>query len=181
MFLCTLRNAGRPPSNNDSLIEHIVSPYPTNNTSPSASEVKTSSGSHIWGNMDSQSISTTAKCILLSSWRKSTRERYNSVLQQWHDFFGSGETNYLQLFSTSVLKLFTELYEKGCQYSSITLACRALASVVILRGYTTLSDHPLIKCFIKEVFHLRPPKPKYFSICDADTLLRYWQQIEDNF
>ena len=81
---------------------------------------------------------------------------------------------------TSVLKFFTELYEKGCQYSSITLARSALASVVTLRGYATLSDHPLIKRFIKGVFHLRPPKPKYSSIWDADILLRYWQKIEDN-
>ena len=162
MVPCTLRNAGRPPSNNASLIEHIVSPYPPNNTSPSASQVKTSSGSHIWGNIDSQNVSRTTQYILLSSWRKSTRERYNSVLQQWHDFFGREETNYLQLFSMSVLKFFTELYEKGCQYSSITLACRALASVVTLRGYTTLSDHPLIKCFIKGVFHLKTTKTKIF-------------------
>ena len=173
----TLGDAGRPPSNNDSLIEHIVSPYPPNNTSPSASQVKTSSGSHIWGNIESQNVSKTTQYILLSSWRKSTRGRYNSVLQQWHDFCGREETNYLLPDVTSVLKFFTELYEKGCQYSSITLARSALASVVTLRGYATLSDHPLIKRFIKGVFHLRPPKPKYSSIWDADILLRHLQQI----
>ena len=81
---------------------------------------------------------------------------------------------------TSVLKFFTGLYEKFCQYSSITLARSALASVVTLRGYTTLSNHPLIKSFIKGVYHLRPEKPKHSSIWDADILLRNWQQIEDN-
>ena len=176
----TLGNAGRPPSNNDSLIEHIVSPYPPNNTSPSASQVKTSSGSHIWGNINSQNVSTTTQYILRSSWRKSTRGRYNSVVQQWHDFCGREETNYLLPDVTSVLKFFTELYEKGCQYSSITLARSALASVVTLRGYATLSDHPLIKRFIKGVFHLRLPKPKHSSIWDPNILLRYWQKIEDN-
>ena len=171
----TLGNTGRPPSNNDSLIEHIVSPYPPNNTSPSASQVKTSSGSHIWGNMDSQNVSRTTQYILLPSWRKSTRGRYNSVLQQWHDFCGREETNCFLPDVTSVLKFFTELFEKGCRYSSITLA-----SVVTYRGYATLSDHPLIKRFIKGVFHLRPPKPKYSSIWDADILLSHWQKIEDN-
>ena len=85
------------------------------------------------------------------------------MLQQWHDFCGREETNYLLPDVTSVLKFFTELYEKGCQYSSITLARTALASVVTLRGYATLSNHLLIKHFIKGVFHLRPPKPKYSS------------------
>ena len=176
----TLGSAGRPPSNNDSLIEHIISPYPPNNTSPSASKVKTSSGPHIWGNINSQNVSTTTQYILLSSWRKSTRGRYNSVLRQWHDFCGREETNYLLPDVITVLKFFTALYEKGCQYSSITLGCSALASVATLRGYATLSDHPLIKHFIKEVFHLRPPKPKYSSIWDADILLSYWKKIEDN-
>ena len=45
--------------------------------------------SHIWGNIDSQNVSTTAQYILLFSWRKSTRGRYNSVLQQC-----VAETNY---------------------------------------------------------------------------------------
>ena len=49
-----------------------------------------------------------------------------TVLQQWHDFHGREETNYLLPDVTSELKFFTELYEKGCQYSSITLACSAL-------------------------------------------------------
>ena len=154
--------------------------HPTTPQPPSASQVKASIGSHIWGNINSQNVSATAKYILLSSWRKSTRERYNSVLQQWHDFCGREETNYLLPDVISVLKCFTKLYEKGCQYRSITLACSALASVVTLRGYTRLSDHPLIKRFIKGVFHLRPPKPKYSSIWDADILLRYWQKIEGN-
>ena len=102
------------------------------------------------------------------------------MLQQWHDFCGWEETKYFLPDVTSVLKCFTKVYGKSCQYSSITLARSALASVVTLREYTTLSDHRLIKGFIKRVYHLRPLKPKYSSIWDADILLRYWQQREDN-
>ena len=80
----------------------------------------------------------------------------------------------------SVLKFFAEFYEKGCQYSSVTPTRIALASSVTLRGYITLSEHSLIKRFIKGVHHFRPQKPKYYSIWDADVLLRYWEQIEDN-
>ena len=64
----------------------------------------------------------------------------------------------------SVLKFFAEFYEKGCQYSSVTPARIALASSVTIKG----------------VHHFRPQKPKYYSIWDADVLLRYWEQIEDN-
>ena len=81
---------------------------------------------------------------------------------------------------TTVLKFFTKLYEKGCQYSSITLACSALSSVVTLSGYAPLSEHPLTKHFIKGVYFLKTPKPKYSSIWNEDILLRYWKQTEDN-
>ena len=54
------------------------------------------------------------------------QEDITLVLQQWHDFCGRKETNFLIPDVTLVLKFFTELYEKGCQYSSITLACSAL-------------------------------------------------------
>ena len=68
-----------------------VSSYPLNDTSPSASQVKASSGSYIWENIESQNLSITAQYILLSSWRKSTWGRYNTVLQQWHDFCGENK------------------------------------------------------------------------------------------
>ena len=73
----TLRNAARLLSNNDSLIEHTVSPYPPNITSPSASQVQVSSSSHIWGNIEPQNVSTTTQYILLSSWGKPTRAGAN--------------------------------------------------------------------------------------------------------
>ena len=72
-WFLALRNADKPPSNNDGLIERTVSPYAPNNTLPSASQIKTSVGSHIWGYIESQNISTATQKIILSSWKKSTR------------------------------------------------------------------------------------------------------------
>ena len=146
------------------LLTHPTTPHPLN---PKLKLLVT----HISGETSSQMFLQQHN-IFLPSYRKSTRGRYNSVLQQCHDFCGREETNYLLPDVTSVLKFFTMLYEKGCQYGSISLA---LASVV-----TTLSDHPLIKHFLKGVYHLRPSKSKYSSDWDADILLRYWQQTENN-
>ena len=50
-----------------------------------------------------------------------------------------------------------------------------------LEEYATLSDYPLIKHFIKGIYHLGPLKPKYSCIWDADILLRYWKHDVDNF
>ena len=101
-------------------------------------------------------------------------------IKQWHDYCGRDQKNYLQPDVTTVLTFFTKLYEKGCQYSSITLACSALLSVVTLSGYAPLSEHPLTKHFIKGVCFLKTPKPEYSSIWNKDILLRYLKQTEDN-
>ena len=89
-----------------------ISVYPLNNTSPSASQVKTSSGLHILSNIDLQNVSKTTQYILLSIWSKSTRGRYNSVLQQWHDFCGKEETNYLLPDVTSVLNWLSSFMKR---------------------------------------------------------------------
>ena len=88
----------------------------------------------------------------------------NSVLQQWHYFCGREETNYLLPDVTSVVspKFFTGPYEKGCQYSSITLGHSAIASVITLRGYATLSGPPTHKTFHKRGLPLKTTKTKIF-------------------
>ena len=63
---------------------------------------------------------------------------------------------------------------------SITLARSALASAMTLKVYSTLSESPVIKPFIKGICHLGPSKQKHYFIWNADILLMYWEHIEDN-
>ena len=52
-------------------------------------------------------------------------------------------STHLILYLNWVLTFFNRLYEKTCQYSSVNLARNALASVITLRGYVTISNHLL--------------------------------------
>ena len=88
---------------------------------------------HITGEISSHKMFLQQQYILLSSCRKSTRGRYNSVATVVR-LLREGAANQLLPDVTLVLKFLTELYEKGCQYSSVTLARSALAPVVTLRG-----------------------------------------------
>ena len=72
---------------------------------------------------------------------------YHNVLTM-DDFCGREETNTLLPYLNSS-KFLTKLYEKGCQYGIITLLLNALTSLENLEEYATLSDHPLVKHFIK--------------------------------
>ena len=146
----------------------------------SISHVEASGSSHIRRIIESQNVSTASQYIPLSPWRKLTRERYTIVLKQWHDFCEKEQAIHLLTNMNSALNFFIERYEKGCQYSSITLARSALASAMTLKVYSTLSESPVIKPFIKGVCHIGPSKQKYYFIWNADMFLMYWEHIEDN-
>ena len=46
-------------------------------------------------------------------------------------------------------------------------------TVVSLHEGLELSDHPLMKRFVKGVFHLRPPLPKYTQVWDVGMVIAY--------
>ena len=52
-----------------------------------------------------------------------------------------------------------------------------MASVVSISGYTKLSDHPLINRFIKGVFNLNPPKPRYTYMWDVNIIFTYLKKM----
>ena len=146
----------------------------------STSHVEASGSSHIRRIIESQNVSTASQYIPLSPWRKLTTERYTIVLEQWHDFCEREQAIHLLTNMNSALNFFIECYEKGCQHSSITLARSALASAMTLKVYSTLSESPVTKPFIKGICHLGPSKQKHYFIWNADILLMYWEHIEDN-
>ena len=79
-----------------------------------------------------------------------------------------------------VLNFFTTLVDDGYGYSNLCTARSALASSIILPGYKSLSDHPLVSRYIKGVFNLRPPAPKYSVMWDASVLLNYLKGLGEN-
>ena len=56
-----------------------------------------------------------------------------------------------------VIEFLTSLHDKGNRYNTICTARSALATVVFITGYNSVTDHPLVKKFIKGVFNRRPP------------------------
>ena len=49
----------------------------------------------------------------------------------------------------------------------------ALNTIVMLPGFPDISEHPLIKRFIKGVFNTKPPKPRYTYTWDINKVLSY--------
>ena len=57
-------------------------------------------------------------------------------------------------------------YYNGIETNDKLAARSALSSIVTIKGYTELSEHPFISRYLKGIYHRRPPLPQYTSIWD---------------
>ena len=64
----------------------------------------------------------------------------------------------------NVLKFLHGIYRDGCLYSGSFAARSALASVVTIRGFVKLSDHPLPVRYLKGIFNRHSPLPLYMHV-----------------
>ena len=65
------------------------------------------------------------------------------------------------------------MYSQGESYSAINTARSALSAILCNEYGLTIGKFPAIKRFLKGVFELRPPKPKYSYIWDVNIVLSY--------
>ncbi len=64
-------------------------------------------------------------------------------------------------------------YDKGLSYSAINTARSALSQFIIWKGQYTIGAHPWVIRFLKGVFNLRPPVPRYQDTWDVSVLIRF--------
>ena len=72
------------------------------------------------------------------------------------------------------------MYNDGCLYNGLCAARSALASVVTIKGFAKLLDHPLLVRYLREVFNRHPPLPRYMHIWDINLVLTYYNKIGYN-
>ena len=72
------------------------------------------------------------------------------------------------------------LYINGCLYSGLCAASSALSSIVTIKDYTKLSEHPFISCYLKGIYNRPSPFPTYTSIWHKSLVLDYCNSIEVN-
>ena len=54
------------------------------------------------------------------------------------------------------------------------------SSLVTIRGYLKLSEHPLVSRYMKGIYNRHPPLPKYVNIWDILLLLRDYDNMDSN-
>lgn len=69
------------------------------------------------------------------------------------------------------------MFEKNLSYSAINTARSALSTVIVYRDTTNFGSHPLVIKFMKGVFQLKPPKPRYDYIWDVNLVLNFLRTL----
>ncbi len=57
-------------------------------------------------------------------------------------------------------------------YSALGTARSALSAIIVLPNGQKFGDHPNVKLFMKGIFNLKPPQPRYVKIWDCDQVLK---------
>ena len=65
-------------------------------------------------------------------------------------------------------------------YSGLCATLSALSSVVIIRGYLKLSEHPLVPRYLKGICNRHPTLPKYVNIWVISLLRRCYNNMDSN-
>ncbi|KAL0879323.1 hypothetical protein ABMA27_003101 [Loxostege sticticalis] len=106
---------------------------------------------------------------MIMSLSDSTAKQYDTYLKPWYQFCISFSINYLEGSVPQVLSFLTKLVEQGASYGSINCAKSALS---LLLG-SKISTDDRLKRFMKGVFRLNPPQPKYDVTWDPQIVLNF--------
>ena len=121
-------------------------------------------------------VSDTTNSILVASLRESTRKKYNPYQQKWHIYCQENNINPATPNMTNVLDFLSNLYDQGLSYSAIYSAKSALSHIILMPPYAKLSDHPLMSQYWKDVYNLRPPRPKLQFVWDIKITFSYLEE-----
>ena len=130
------------------------------------------------GVYNNKGISKGAVDIIAASWKGSTRTQYQVYVRKWQRFCTERHINSMQTKIGEVLDFFTNMFKNGASYSTINSARSALSAFLIIDdGSHTLGSHPVVHRFMRGIFNMRPPAPRYSSTWDVKTVLDYLRKL----
>ncbi|XP_063366804.1 uncharacterized protein LOC134660224 [Cydia amplana] len=121
-------------------------------------------------------VSSGAAEIMLESLAPNTVKQYDTYLKRWYMFCGKNNIDYFKATIPEVLTFLTELCSEGAGYGSVNCCKSAL---VLLLGNKISSDDR-VKRFMKGVFRLHPPQPKYNTTWDPQLVLNHLSKLSPN-
>lgn len=111
--------------------------------------------------------------IICSSWRESTKLQYIIYFKKWVHFCSQRKIDSLQYNEVNCVHFLTALFDEGKCYSALNTARSALSTFLSNDSGLTIGNSPSVKRFMKGVFELKPPVPRYKFIWDVSIVLNF--------
>ena len=118
--------------------------------------------------------------IIRASWRVNTQSASNTPVQSGLEFCNRWQLNPYQPTVSQVLDFLHTLYESGLSYSATVTHQSAISAIVEIPGVPQLGKHWLVSQFMKGIFHLRLPQPRYSKTWDVNKVLSYLKSLGPN-
>ena len=107
-------------------------------------------------------LSSSAKDVLMASWREGTSKQYHTYLKRWRQYSDDKDI---------------DLFQPGVQIG-VNTARSALSSLLILENNEKFGEHPLVIRCMKGSFELKPSLPKYNEIWDVRVVSDYLKTFD---
>ena len=148
-------------------------------STPSLGSVQSGSSNFV-RHLPTAGLSPDVTQSIRASWRVSTQSAYNTPARRWLDFCNRWQLNPHQPTVSQVLDFLHTLYELGLSHSAIGTHRSAISAIVEIPGVPQLGEHWLVSRFMKGIFHLRPPQPRYTKTWDVNKVLSYLKSLGPN-
>lgn len=125
----------------------------------------------------SRGLSDRVTEVLLASWRDGTKSQYKSYIKRWCSFCSRRCTDPCNPVIAEVLEFLLSLHDSKLGYSAINTARSALSSFLPDITSGTIGNTPLVKRFLKGIFAMNPPLPRYNCIWDVEQVLKYLRSL----
>ena len=146
-------------------------------TAPTAAETDNVSRSLIRKVCRKYELSSKATAIIMHAWKSGTHKQYAVYTRKWTQFCAERKTDCINPNVGVVLEFLTQLFEQGLSYSAINCPRSALSQFIIWKKHQSIGSHPWIIRFMKGVYNLRPPVPRYIDTWDVEALLRVLRSL----
>ena len=136
---------------------------------------------HFRAKLAKEGFSQKVSDILLSSWRKKTASQYESAWKAWSGWCSEREINPFSTTLEIIFEFLADLFHKGFKFRTLGVYRSAISSNHETVDGFVIGKHPMMGKFMKGVFSLRPPEPKYFVTWDVRQVLDFlktWSPVE---
>lgn len=104
---------------------------------------------------------------MLASLAPNSMKQYDVYLKKWWYFCQSNSVNIYEATVPTIIYFLTQFFNEGYQYGTLN-SCKSALSLIL---NPELANDDSIKRFLKGVFRLKPPKPKYDVTWDGNLVL----------